>query len=73
MQAQMSEHMEQLERTRGALDAANERMAEMEADMQITLDEVCGLLSYFYYFTHRIDSGSCIFHIILFCLVHISE
>lgn len=36
----MSEHTEQLERTRVALDAANERMAQMEADVQLTLDEV---------------------------------
>jgi hypothetical protein len=40
LQAQMSEHTEQLERTRDALDAANERMAAMEADVQLTLDEV---------------------------------
>jgi hypothetical protein len=39
-QAQMVEHTEQLERTRDALDAANERMAAMEADVQLTLDEV---------------------------------
>ncbi len=36
----MSERTEQLERTRDALDAANERMAATEADVQLTLDEV---------------------------------
>ena len=41
----MSEHTEQLERTRGALVAANERMAAMEADVQLTLDEVTAVVT----------------------------